>query len=79
MSLFSKRCIACVMPSQKKRLCLLFTSVAVGVATNSSALGTERGKEIRETLSVSDAAQPDVKEIRKISVSDIVVVRRIGR
>ena len=63
---------------EEERLRLLLAAVAVGRSDQLLGLGHgERGEEVGED-GLQRAAQPDVEEIRQVSVANVVVVWRIG-
>ena len=73
----ARRRIACPIPSRKKVSAFSLFPCRYGVATNSSAFRNgERGEEVGKDWT-ERAAQPDVEEVREVSVADVVVVRRV--
>ena len=66
------------MPLEKERFGLCLASMTIGGGDQLFGLrNSKRGKKIGEDR-LQRAAEPDIEEIRQISVADIVVIRRIS-
>ena len=64
---------------EEERLGLLLAAMAIGRSHQLLGLGhSQRGEEVRED-GLQRAAQPDVEEVRKVGVANVVVVGRVGR
>ena len=71
--------MASVIPFKKKLFCCSLAAMAIRRCDELFSFRRCKNAEIApDKLSVNDAPQPNIKEIRKISISDIIVVRWIS-
>ena len=71
--------MANVMPSKEERFRLfLFATMAVGCRDQFFGLGYGQCGEEVGKHGAQRAAQPDIEEVRKVSIANVVVVRWVG-